>query len=238
MIANSIRFENLNPSLWRNLGQFTQCFFKEYTTLWVLMKNKVSIGAVLEGIPIKIPELIRVEALFEQYPQVKCIILAEEESLLRYYLDINQKIDTPIGADDYFSYLVKRLSQEEGITYYLKDKEALPPPPWIDFYGICKQLIRDRLPKTCCLLLEIIDQGIVCFQIVLTVREHEILRVSTLDDYCSLLRLDSVEAPLSSAQIERIKEATEGEVISYRFEKDKAIAFLENEIKVYVKAEL
>ena len=72
---------------------------------------------------------------------------------------------------------------------------------------------------------------------VLTLREDEILRVSTLDDYCSLLGLDTVEALLSSEQLERIKEATSEEEISCRVEKDIAITFLENEIKAYVKAE-
>lgn len=237
MIPKNIRFENLNPYLWRNLGQFTRCFFKEYTTLWVLMKNKAPVRALLEGNPVSVPELIDVEALFEQYPQVKCIIVVEEESLIRYYADVNQKIDTPISADDYFSYLVKRLSQDKGITYYLKDGETLPPPPWIDFYSICKRLVHDFLPRTCHLLLEIMEEGKVFFQMAVTIREYEVHRISTMDDYCFLLGLGTIEEPLTPVQLERIKEATEEEVISYRVEKDKAIAFLENKVKAYVEPE-
>ncbi len=235
MIPNNIRFENLNPSLWRNLGLLTQCFFKERATLWVLMKDKIPLRAVLEGNPVTVPGLIDVEALFEKYPHVKCIILAEEESLIRYYVDVNQKIEVPISADEYFSYIVKRLARDKGITYYLKDGETLPPPPWIDFYGICRRMVHDFLPRTCHLLLEILDGNKVFFQMAVTIRENEILRVSTMDDYCFLLGLETVEEPLSSVQLEQIKAATEEEVLSYRVEKDKAIAFLENKVKAYME---
>lgn len=236
MIPYNVQIENLNPSIWRNLGKMTQCFYKKYDILWLLMKDEIPFRAALEGESVEVPKRVDLKVLFQKYPRVKCIILAEEESLLQYYLDVNRKIESPIDADQYFSYIVNRLSGDKGITYYLKDEETIPPPPWVNFYGICRQLMKNLLPKTCCLLIEIMDYGKLFFQIALTIRDYKIHRISTMDDYCNLLGLMTVEEPLSGLQIEQIKAATPEKVIYYRVEKEFALVFLENKIKTYVKA--
>lgn len=238
MIPNNVLAENLSPSIWRNLGTFTQCFYKEYITIWILIKDGIPFCATLEGEAVEVPNQVDINSLFYKYPQVECIILAEEESLLRYYLDINKKIESPISADRYFSYMVNRLTSDKGISYYLRDDEVLPPPPWVDFYGICRQMIKELLPQTCCLLMEIMEHGKLFFQIVLTIRDYQINRISTIDDYCNLLGLKTVEEPLSELQLEQIKAETPERVIYNRVEKEFALNFLEDKIKTYIKAKV
>ena len=234
MIPHHIQFAHLHPTLWRNLGGLTQLFFKERVTLWLLLKNGNPIRAVVENLAVPLPETVQPDKLFELYPQVRCIIFAEEESLLQYYREVNSKIEQPVPAEKYFSYAVQRLRQDKGIRYCLKDGESLPPPPWVDFYGMMGRIIRQYLPPTVTYLLDITDGGNAWFQLAVTLHNHEILRVSTFDSYSRLLGLNEIAEPLMPEQLKKVESAENNQVIYHRVDKASALSFLAEYIKEHI----
>lgn len=235
MIASNIRFTNFDAKCWRNLGDFYDCIFPKCTILWILYNGDMPVRAVIDDKPCPLPALHDIGELFRHFEEADCIVTVQESCLRGFYHDINGSVlHSPMDAQQFYSFATRRLWNERGIRYHLRRKGALPPPPWVDSYGLLNQMVLRALPRTGHFLLEIADGESPWFHLYLRLLDGEIAQVSSFDEFCPLLGLNEIDRLLTDGEWRAIRLSLPGEVRVVKEEKQAALVWFKRFVAEHV----
>lgn len=179
MISPHVKFENLNPDTWKNLEKLTDALFSKGSILWLLLSNGKIVKSTLNNQLVIINEDASSSDLFASFVDADYIIRADRASLISYYSDVNYKIEQKISIDTFYSEMVDHLSDYPLITYTKRDEKMLPPPMWVNPYEILDRLIRDNLPPSCNIYVEVFEEKDIWFTVYAEIHNYVLTYVSS-----------------------------------------------------------
>lgn len=215
ILDRSVCITNINPEEWRNLSDILNFIFDPSPILWILTEKNIVIKAVIGHKEVIIPQNFSTKDIFKKFKNIGYIVCLDKTAWIKYYCLIQRSTDLLL-SNHFFSFAVKQLYACKDIKYYKRKKTMLPPPPWIDFWGLVEWLCHD-IPQSTYLILKIYERKNLWFSLYCEIENHHLIQVSSVSEI-NLKQTDK-----------------QNENVSIKLEKKEFFKILSKLVKTYLK---
>lgn len=198
MIASDIVIYDLDPYVWRNLGEIVDKFFKKSRTLWILRDNGKIINAIKDGKYVNIPEgTFDLKELFEVHKDLDEILEIEKEALIEWYTSVQITPFAELDSDVYFDKTHRLLKNLKGINFIKNKGSNIGFNKEFSLFDILRKELKTKTYGNCTIVLEVFENENMWFNAVTVFKDYKAKVVTTYDHFGKRLGLDYYRMKMS-----------------------------------------
>ncbi len=186
MIASNISIIDLDPFMWKHLGELVDWFFPERKVIYVLHdKGRVinifhPVKGLLKGSGPETGKTADLAgSLLKEHEDSEEVWVMEKSGLINYYSLIQAPELMALDSDEYMSRMHTLFFNCTGIEIFKRSSKKERG----EFFSRMRQLAKDNLPKNCTFVLEVLEGGKPHFNAVMVFRKHQLVVLTSFDHF-------------------------------------------------------
>ena len=222
MIDQTYTASGISPRRWENLGMIVNAILPMEKTLYILLDHGVVCNVFhpdrgLCALPVD-PEKPdkSARALLAADVGLDCVLFLEKEAVPRFLAEVNGTDVSGMDAVSYIGSAYRSFYNQEGVKAYWRKSRS-----W-DFYEKLSIYLAEKFPSHCSIALAVFNGNALFFDLILTLRSHEICAISSFDGLFPDVELTKEDEP-------RMREAfcKKPDTFYFHLEKEELFGWIE-----------